>query len=648
MVSVANAALSSVCVLLSLGSASPSSFSFSPSVAVTIRDHVWSSASAYVSRLAEASRTSAASEDLPPSVVPSLPDLYMSTKTPVPLIASKVSLPAEPATARLLDLLPPSLAAAYASPAHLLGQPPSRPPPQGRLKASPVEWAHLVRRGAANGMFAFTTKPVVVNGAFGIPKDAGAIRFIVAAQPANALFVDPPPFELPSPELLSALRPPDDESRPLLVASCDISDYYHRLLLPDWMQPYFALPPVLACEIPSLAGSFSPDTLVYPMCRTLPMGFSHAPFLAQVIHERLVREALRLPWDDRLSRYTDFRLDRLRFAIFIDDLKFLGFDAVHMADVQSRYVALAAAHGLPVKPSKLHPPAPCGEVVGMRVDGAALSVGLAPLKISALVDATMALVAFQGHLTAKEVERIVGRWVWAMLLIRPSLSVFSAVYRFIQAAKKRPRPLWKVARTELLVAVGLAPLLFCSLRQPVAPVLIATDASTTGLGVTALPLPFSAAIAAGVHHSACPSVHLGAPPALDANLIRKAHPPASQALEFSAAPSLRPHLLPATPWRAVISHRWRFGGSHINELEMRAFYAGLRWAMSRPTFRGRRVCFALDSMVSLGALRKGRSSSFPLLRVCRLVAAWLLALGSTLSLAYVPSELNPADGLSRR
>ena len=69
-------------------------------------------------------------------------------------------------------------------------------------------------------------------------------------------------------------------------------------------------------------------------------------------------------------------------------------------------------------------------------------------------------------------------------------------------------------------------------------------------------------------------------------------------------------------------------------------------ARSRKCWNRKFLCFT-DSMVVLGALGKGRSSSPPLLRLCRRAAAMRLILGIRIFLRYVASEVNVADWPSR-
>ena len=92
--------------------------------------------------------------------------------------------------------------------------------------------------------------------------------------------------------------------------------------------------------------------------------------------------------------------------------------------------------------------------------------------------------------------------------------------------------------------------------------------------------------------------------------------------------------------------RWQ-EAEHINVQELRTVVGLLRHLIrGRENWR-RRVLLFVDSMVALGALGKGRSSSPALLRLCRQVTAITLATRMMPFCRYIPSELNPADGPSR-
>jgi hypothetical protein len=99
------------------------------------------------------------------------------------------------------------------------------------------------------GMVSFTTTPEVVNGCFGTMKADGSQRFVFDGRPTNGgRWVPSPTVRLPTPDLLSRLEVPAGEK--VYVCKSDLDNYYHRLLVPVWMRPYFALPAVRAGDVP--------------------------------------------------------------------------------------------------------------------------------------------------------------------------------------------------------------------------------------------------------------------------------------------------------------------------------------------------------------------------------------------------------------
>ena len=82
--------------------------------------------------------------------------------------------------------------------------------------------------------------------------------------------------------------------------------------------------------------------------------------------------------------------------------------------------------------------------------------------------------------------------------------------------------------------------------------------------------------------------------------------------------------------------------------ELRAVSTAVRWSLSFPSSLGRKLLLFSDSLVAIGAFRKGRSSSPLLLRRLRAILSWLLASGLRLLFYWTPSEINPADEPSRR
>ena len=99
-------------------------------------------------------------------------------------------------------------------------------------------------------------------------------------------------------------------------------------------------------------------------------------------------------------------------------------------------------------------------------------------------------------------------------------------------------------------------------------------------------------------------------------------------------------------WRVAWSRRDSRGG-HINERELRAVADAVRWATRTAANRRCRVLVQTDSAVTVGAIRKGRSSRPNLLRVCRRLAALTLAEEVALLVRWVPTDANWADRPSR-
>lgn len=535
-------------------------------------------------------------------------DVYLSRPTsPVaPVTADRVSLPADAAAVKLDTVLPPAVAAAYADPAALLLPVADRKrAPRTRLCGTAHEWAALVRRMRAIDMVDFTTQPKAVSGIFCVAKDGGKLRLIMDARPVNVLFRDPVPVKLPTPDLTAALT--TDPSRPLYAAKVDLDNFFYRLeVAPQWW-PYFALPPVRAADV-GVADRFG-DVAVYPVCKRLPMGWAHSPYLAQAAHEHVIDTATGLRPADRICADNDTVVDRDRHQVYIDDLMLYGYDAAALADAQQQYIAAVRRVGLVVKDAKVVRPSADGVTcLGLEVHGVDHTVGASVAKLDGLRADTRRLLA-AGVCSGTDVAHVVGRWTWAAMACRPVLSVFNAVYRFIECARGRQFTLWRSAARELLLVMDLAPLMFVDTSVTWFDRVVATDASSDGMGVVTAPLSADAA----------PRVVTGAD---------------------SAA------LVSASAWRTIVSSRWR-RPEHINVLEMRALTTAVRWVLSCRQALNCRVLVLCDSKVVVGAVTKGRSSSQLLLRRLRYLAAMVLASGLRLTLRWVASADNPADGPSR-
>ena len=378
-------------------------------------DHILGCARRYVSRLGPAFSEPSSDDFLP---VRDSDDLfsapYAFTSDAVPLVADKVALPAEPGSCNLLDVLPPDLAQMYAVENPELFRPPDEVTSAAFavLTESPDEYLRLIQRMDKLAMLHFTLTPKAVNGAFGAPKPDGSLRLIADMRPANAKFIPSPKVELPGPDLLSKLEVPEGET--VFVCKSDLDNFYHRLRLPSWMWPYFALPPVRAEDV-GRGDEFGPNTLLYPCYTTMPMGWSHSAFLAQRCHEHIVDAHTSLRQEDRITRTSDYRIDRVRHNIYIDDFGALGLSC-HLDELtrlQIEYEAVMGGKRLPPKASKTTRPSSAGvECIGVEIHGTDLTAGVHPEQIWKLCRRTEAsAVDENGRLVG--VHSASAAWGWA-------------------------------------------------------------------------------------------------------------------------------------------------------------------------------------------------------------------------------------------
>lgn len=450
-------------------------------------------------------------------------------------------------------------------------------------------------------MLGFTREPRVVNSLFGTPKSDGRTRLVIDARPANFHFIAPSPVQLPMPDMLAKLDVPPGSQ--LYAVKADLKAYYHQLRTPAWMWPFFCLPSVRASEV-GLADP-SCDYVIYPCCTTLPMGWLHAVLLAQAAHMTVLRRSSAFPPSCQLGPLINgFAVDTPRGAVYIDD--FMGFctNREKLRLFLKAYLDTMAAAGLPIATGKTAGPSTSLEIIGIWFHDN--TAGIDPRKLQDLCLETARILA-RGTVTSRALRRLIGKWSWAILITRPAFAVFQNVYVFLNCHARSPDSrvsLWPSVCVELRWIMHLAPLLFVHLSAQYPPLLLATDASSYGVGV-------------------CAAAH--ASPYVPISLF-----------------------LHEKRWKVVVQRPWRWP-AHINELEMRGVAFALEWYLTHhpgPAASDTLRIF-VDSMVVEGAIAKGRSSSWHLLKVLRRITAHLLVSGLRLEVPWISTHIMPADGPSR-
>ena len=207
-------------------------------------------------------------------------------------------------------------------------------------------------------------------------------------------------------------------------------------------------------------------------------------------------------------------------------------------------------------------------------------------------------VLHQGSCTGKNMERLLGDWAWTLLLWRPAFAILHAAYRFARCAGATEYTLWPSVRRELAGLLAVLPFIRAPLALQPASRVYASDASTEYGGAVVSTL----------------------------------------AARWPSETSCRPQL-----WRLEWMRPWvgPERAEHINSLEFRAAIASAR------TVCRRRISLLCDSQVVVGIVNKGRSASFGLNVLARRLMGCLLLSSSRLRAAYVPTDINPADGHSR-
>ena len=122
---------------------------------------------------------------------------------------------------------------------------------------------------------------------------------------------------------------------------------------------------------------------------------------------------------------------------------------------------------------------------------------------------------------------------------------------------------------------------------------------------------------------------------------------ANQFYEDGDFPEVGVGLMVSDNWKTVAMGKWSHTDEHITLKEARALLLAVRRISRASRHRGRRHVILVDNLALAFAVAKGRSQSFPILRVLQKIHAISLAAGIIVRIRWVPSEHNVSDGPSR-
>ena len=143
--------------------------------------------------------------------------------------------------------------------------------------------------------------------------------------------------------------------------------------------------------------------------------------------------------------------------------------------------------GVPLNPKKSVKRHTFAEIQGAEIDGCAGTARPKKDKLQKYVGATLSLLRV-GRATQKQMQVICGGLVYFAMFRRPLMSCLNYVWKFIHSFDLTSEKVLRIptgVMSELLVFLGLLPLVHMDFRTSVSSVVTASDASNLGGGMCA-------------------------------------------------------------------------------------------------------------------------------------------------------------------
>ena len=384
-------------------------------------------------------------------------------------------------------------------------QAPFKPP---KVMVPPSEWgafcSHLLERGIFSKIHEDDLPRVhgqlLLNGLFGVSKHEfdgpwEILRIIMNLIPLNGICRE---FEgdvatLPAWSGMTPLQLQPHED--LLVSSEDVRCFFYIFRVPEPWHRFLAFNRPLPKE---LAGPR--EGTWYPCSSVLPMGFKNSVSLAQHVHRFIVKRSLnssvQQSGEAELRKDKPFSVSNPLYRIYLDNFDELektskdftsslkGTVSPLVQGLREQYSLL----GVPRHPKKAVSRSLQAEVQGALVDG---QLGIAQPKVEKVLKYMYLtrLLLQQEVCTQKQAQIVGGGLVYMAMFRRPLLGGLNHLWQFILSFEGFPPvvkfPLPPEVKEELARFLGLIPLAYMDFRCNLSPVVTASDASTTGGGITA-------------------------------------------------------------------------------------------------------------------------------------------------------------------
>ena len=491
-----------------------------------------------------------------------------------------------------------------------------------------------------------------LGGLFAVKKSELQDRLIFDRRPENATMLKLDWARLPSGACFCRIILDDDEY--LRGSGDDLSNYYYTLALPSNWHRFNAFGRRVPKDVLAEAGL---DTAVpHRACLcVLGMGDVNGCAIAQAVHESVLQKKGLLGADNILVYGEPFPTSQVMEGIYLDDLLIayrnklsydIPLDGSFVAPIPSGQdpdvVKVKAAEtayleaGLQRAEHKEFRYQTQFKAWGAELDGVRGKAG-APLEVRRQIRSILRKILELGFCTKEILQKVMGSVCFVFQYRREFYSLQHHVYKFIQGMKEGRWTYLPGHINDELRSIALhVPFAFWSMRRSVLPDVIATDATPTTGGATVASVP--AEIGKELWRR---SEVRGSAVRLDrgGDFEWDAATP-SEPSRFASA------LSECLRWEVCASYTFR-QTSRINLQELRAFKRELCKVASRFSARGRIQLFVNDSRVVVGAVAKGRSSSFKINGLLRTLVPFLLFGDVTVALLWVETSSNPADYPSR-
>ena len=493
---------------------------------------------------------------------------------------------------------------------------------------------------------------------------------ILDAREANQIFARPPGVALCTSEALGNIEINAEEANSTVyLGVADIADAFHRFRAPTWMRRYFALErPVKAGRL-GLVGKvidgrvLTKSCLVWPMFKSLPMGFSWSLYFCQEAGVNLMSGLPCLGgsrlMSDRSGATVVSGSSRTvsHHYVYVDNLGAMSGSRPAVEDFVAQAKAEFGSRGLVIHEAEIFDGV--AEVLGVVVDGKDHITRISPKRLARVRAALSHLLGLK-RVPGKVLEIILGHCTFCALACRPLLSVFHSTYAFVRRHACDSDVLWPAVRSEVQAFRALTLLAIGDWSLAWSPYVSASDASPWGYGISSAIWPPSVVAQVGrVSERSRFRRSTGLAPRESAltsagfkNVGDTWEPEETYDSCLANAlgeweidedfPEVPAEWLRGERWKACVGRRWKHR-EDILILEARTLVSALARLVEGRRAQGSRFLFLSDNMSVVLAFSRSRARDFKLLCQVRKFAGYLLAKGNRASVRWVPSELNSSD-----